>query len=100
MPRSKSSTTQPLSQTQRLESGYSDRFLWRGRPMCAVRISDDLDEHGQLKSKAVRIHLEDSDGRTLCGFLPQYVVDRNVVTGWPDCNDCITKTETKPSWQA
>lgn len=69
--------------------------------MCAVRISDDLDALGKLKSLAVRVHLEDTGGKTLCGILTQYVVDRSVATGWPDCNECITATEkTKPIWQA
>lgn len=69
--------------------------------MCAVLVSDERDMVGQLKSKAVRIHLEGKDGKALCGILAQYLVDHDVATGWPDCNECISKTEqTKPAWQA
>jgi hypothetical protein len=56
--------------------------------MCAAKTDD-----------RIRVHLEAPDGRTLCGFLAQYVIDRNVATGWPDCNECIKATDAeKPMW--
>lgn len=59
--------------------------------MCAMPISDE--------NRVRRVHLEDTDGKTLCGFLPQYITDHNVATGWPDCDECIKKTEAdKPAW--
>lgn len=41
-----------------------------------------------------RIHLEAESGLTLCGLLST-TVERDVRTGWPDCNDCIGKSEKK-----
>jgi hypothetical protein len=54
-------------------------------------------------NKGCRVHLEEKvEGGTLCGLLRMEVTERNVRTGWPDCDGCIKKTEpeAKPSWQA
>lgn len=50
----------------------------------------------------LRVHLENAVGGTLCESHTGFEIhDRNVATGWPDCEACIKKTEAdKPSWLA
>lgn len=62
--------------------------------MAATRIDET--------NRAVRIHLADPAGGTMCGILRMNIIDHDARTGWPDCNDCIKAIEPKPeppSWQ-
>ena len=51
--------------------------------MCAVKL-DGVN----------RIHLEAESGLTLCGIFST-MVERDVRTGWPDCQQCIDATQKK-----
>lgn len=63
----------------------SERYLWRGFLMCAVR--------GETDGSRV-IHLQDAYGGTLCGsHKSEQVIDHEASTGWPDCNACIKEAE-------
>lgn len=68
----------------------SERFSWKGFPMAGVPI-----QAFDGTTKGIRVHLEDKEGGTLCGLLRLEVTERNVATGWPDCDQCI-KTATEP----
>ena len=58
-------------------------FRWKGYLMGAVVVDDH---------RAIHLWAGPSGG-SLCGRYgwAHQVVDRNVVTGWPDCNDCVNE---------
>jgi len=52
----------------------------------------------RAESGLVRIHLENPTGGTLCGSHAGFEThNRDVATGWPDCQECIKATEAQPN---